>query len=278
MPSVDFAMGSQHFIKVINDLEETRARIESEHAIHTQEHEAKMREMDIAITYAKSVQDGDKGDAGDVGPMPEAGVHYAFPKDGVSPDPDAIAEAVIKRIKQPRDGKDAVVDHAKIAQMAAKLIPIPRNGKDAISPTVDDILEAVKEKITLEHIPGLKGEMDSYRSQLAGKVYGRDTSIRGGGDTVAAGSGVTITQSNGVKTISSSGVAGFTTLVATETPDGTILVFTFAAATAKPSFIILDGVWTQDTGKNGTVNWTWNNGTKKATVAIAPLSDILGVV
>lgn len=71
---------------------------------------------------------------------------------------------------------------------------------------------------------------------------------------------------------------GFTTLTATETPNGTLKVFTFSGASAQPSFIISDNVMMQATTKAGTVNWTWSSGPKQATMTIAPIDDILGIV
>ncbi len=71
---------------------------------------------------------------------------------------------------------------------------------------------------------------------------------------------------------------GFTTLAATETPNANLKIFTFSTATAQPSFIISDGIMMQATAADGTVNWTYVVGTKKATMTIPPTSDILGIV
>ena len=87
--------------------------------------------------------------------------------------------------------------------------------------------------------------------------------------------GATITQArDGTTTIAFSG-AGFTTLTATETPNGVLTVFTFASATAKPSYIISDNVWLKPISKAGTVNWTWLG--TEATLTIPPLDDCWGV-
>jgi hypothetical protein len=57
-------------------------------------------------------------------------------KDGVSPDPGAIAELVLARVPTPKDGKDAApIDYARIVLEVAKQIPPPKDGKDA--PPVD---------------------------------------------------------------------------------------------------------------------------------------------
>jgi hypothetical protein len=71
---------------------------------------------------------------------------------------------------------------------------------------------------------------------------------------------------------------GFTTIAATETPNGSTTVFTFSTAAAQPSYIVSDNVWLKPTSKAGTTNWTWNAGTKKATLTIPPTDDIWGVV
>lgn len=100
-------------------------------------------------------------------------------------------------------------DIQDIAELAARMLPVP--------PEIDHELLAdkVAEKITkgkkikVEHIAGLREEVDSYRNQLAGKVYGKDTWARGGGDTVVAGTNVTFTKdANGNKIINASGSSG----------------------------------------------------------------------
>lgn len=189
------------------------------------------------------------------------------PEDGKSVDEAAVLDKLRAYIPPP-----VIIDHKKIAKEVVKLVPV------ATPPTLEEILEGIKKHLTVEHIPGLKNEITSYRSQLAGKKYGVDTWVRGGGDIVLAGTNVTISDVAGKKVISASGGSGFTTLDATETPDGNITVFTFSLASAKPTYIVADGVWTKATGKNGQVNWTWNAGAKKATMNVAPLSDIYAVV
>lgn len=72
--------------------------------------------------------------------------------------------------------------------------------------------------------------------------------------------------------------AGLTQLASTETPNGVITVFTFSTATAKPSFLVVDNVFQKATSKAGTVNWTWSAGPKQATLTIAPVDDIYGIV
>lgn len=69
---------------------------------------------------------------------------------------------------------------------------------------------------------------------------------------------------------------GFTALSATETPNGVLKVFTFASATAQPSYLVVDNVWMKAVTKSGTVNWTWLG--TQATLTIPPVDDIWGVV
>ena len=73
------------------------------------------------------------------------------------------------------------------------------------------------------------------------------------------------------------GGGGFTVLQPTETPDGSRKVFTFAAATGQPTFIVSDNATMQATTKSGTVNWTWNAGTLQATMTIPPQDDIVAI-
>lgn len=82
----------------------------------------------------------------------------------------------------------------------------------------------------------------------------------------------------GTSTASTGG--GFTTLTATEIPSSItpVYIFTFPAAIAQPSFIISDNVWQRAITKSGTVNWTWNTGTKQATFIVPPQDEVLGIV
>ena len=66
-------------------------------------------------------------------------------KDGVSPDPQAIAEAAAKLIPTPKDGVSP--DPQAIAEAAAKLVPTPEPGRDAVPPTVRDVADVVLAKI-----------------------------------------------------------------------------------------------------------------------------------
>ena len=98
-----------------------------------------------------------------------------------------------------------------------------------------------------------------------------------------AGTGISITSvANTITrqmdtTISSTGGGGFSTLLPIETPNGSLTVFTFSTATAQPTFIISDGIMMQATSKAGTVNWTWDNATHKATMSVPPQDDIIAI-
>lgn len=202
---------------------------------------------------------GDKGDRGDLGLRGLAGKDAVAKdgkdgrdgKDGKTPDVMTIASQVLKMIRAPQDGKDAIFD------------------KDTI---VAEVLTAIKDKksLTKAHIYGLEEEMVSVRS-LAGKQYGKDTWARGGGDTVSAGTNVTITRNaNGDKVINSSGSGGSGYQQPTVgVVNGVNAVFTWTSA---PSVIIVDqGRPMQKVSSDGTVNWT---GTTVTTLAVAPNFDI----
>lgn len=75
----------------------------------------------------------------------------------------------------------------------------------------------------------------------------------------------------------SGGTGGFTTIDATEIPNGVRTVFTFPTATGQPAFIVSDNAMMRATTANGTVNWTWNAGTLEATMTIPPNEDIVGI-
>lgn len=184
------------------------------------------------------------------GPQGVQGVEGRPGRDGVSPEIDyeRIIKGVTSYIPKPKDGKD---------------------GKDGSAPTAEEIIGMLFSPDRLELQKLVEMRLDPHVQNLRRLV------MRGGGDTVAAGTGVTITQSNGVKTISASGVS---TLTSTETPNGSRTAFTFASATAQPSYIVADNVWYRATTKSGTVNWTWNSGTKQATLTIPPTDEIFAIV
>lgn len=100
---------------------------------------------------------------------------------------------------------------------------------------------------------------------------------------IVPGPGMTITDSvvNGLHTLtfsSSGGSGGITTLAATETPNGNLTTFTFADASAQPSFLVVDNVWMKATTATGSTNWTWDSGAKQATLSIPASDDIWALI
>lgn len=238
--------------RLVKELETLKEKTQAEHtdaqSKREQEHAAALQEIKQKVSEAhahiRGIAKGEKGDPGQNG------------KDGAPGKDGKDGESIVGPAgKDGKDGKDA----------------------EPLDPQV--IIDLILEKKFLkpEHIDGLTEEIASYRAQLAGQHYGSTTMVRGGGDTVAAGTGVTITTVNGVKTISASS-SGFTTLTATETPDGSATVFTFAAAAAQPSYLVVDNVWLRPTTAKGTVNWTWNAGLKQATLTSPAADEIFGIV
>lgn len=219
-------------------------------------------------------------------------------KDGVTPDQNQIVKDVLAQIRQPKDGETPVVDHQKIAQMAASLIPVPQNGtnadvKEAVALTVPQVLAELDKRVPLLG-DALRAGLEAYAKEFLSK-----STINGGTSAIAikqsgtlkvqsaatlnfTGAGApTITHDQaGVTSLSfaSGGGGGLTALTATETPNGSITIFTFSAASAQPTYLVVDNVWMKATSKAGTVNWTWNGGTKKATLAVPADDDIWGVV
>lgn len=234
-------------------------------------------QVEETITAAKAIAKGDKGDPAPAIDLDLLAHKVALlmprPADGVDGDAGADADEdaiqtrlytkLLKALPPPEKGdpgepgKAATIDHVELA---------------------DTLLEKLKndKSLKIEHIGGIKEQMDKYWQQ----VHKRFNSgvFSGGGDSVTAGTNVTITNVNGRKVISAAGGSGFTALAATETPNGSLTVFTFAGASAQPSYLRVDNVWVKAVSASGTVNWTWNNGTKKATLAVAPQDDIEGIV
>lgn len=148
--------------------------------------------------HAQRIQNlppGPRGERGERGPT------------GVAKQPPTL-EQILAKIPTPKDGVSPNVQD--VAAEVMSLITLPENGKDAV---IDQkaIVEELFEKITAKDfdwrkIPGLANEMASYRNQLAGKQYGKDTLIRGGGMTMSAGSNITLVpQPDGTVQINASG-------------------------------------------------------------------------
>ena len=105
----------------------------------------------------------------------------------------------LARIRNPKDGKDAVIDEEKLAAAFVKYI------KD-------------KQLIAPGDIKGLTEEMASYRQQMAWKQAGQ----HGAGDTIVAGTNIQIvTLPDGTKRISAIGAGtGSVTDVSVITANG----------------------------------------------------------
>ena len=197
-------MFSQH-----EELQKLIESAKNTHDAFTQQAEATLKRLEQKMESLTMPAKGDKGD------MPIAGVHFPIPKDG----------------KHGKDGETPSIDYGIIIKTVLKNIPTPKNGKDGESVNAEDIAkEIVKKKLIKgEHIDGYDATMKAFSRQLAGKIYGKDTLIRGGGDTVAAGSGVTITTDvNGKKVIAATGSGH--TFVYNEVLGGSGTAFTFATA------------------------------------------------
>lgn len=179
------------------------------------EMERRIKKLDEALSsYYKELArlskiQGEKGDTGNPG---RDGANGRDGRDTKEIDVYALKNQILSLIRQPEDGKDALID--------------------------DDRLEEMLEKVLEKHKERLENEVSSYRNQLAGKVYGKDTWARGGGDTVAAGSNITITNVNGQKVISSTGGSS-TALIPVGPVNAVNNVFDVIS---RPSSVISDGI------------------------------------
>ncbi len=176
-----------------------------------------------------------------------------------------------------RDGKDG--RHGKDGQHGRNGID-GKQGINAKEVDIEQLLVMLIEKVQKEKLIDIS-HIRNFQSFMKGKTkYGVDELMHGGSFDLVAGTNVTITTSGGKKTIAATSGGGFTTLTATETPNGVLQIFTFATATAKPSFIIADNAWMKPVSAAGTTNWTWNAGTKQATFSgtYAPSDDVEGIV
>lgn len=158
-------------------------------------------------------------------------------------------QAALKRINQQKDKVEVRIDNGEVRSVRGELTR----------------LEGLIEKV---------GKYE-YGAQLQVQAGG---SIIGFTGIINFKTGFTVVQNNQGVDITANAAGGITTLAPNETPNGSITVFTLSTATAKPSFVVSDHSFLPATDKDGTVNWTWNNGTKKVTMTVAPNDDIFGIV
>lgn len=183
------------------------------------------------------------------GYTPKKGVDYFDGNDGDTPEVDyeAIIARVLTEIRQPEDGKDAILD---IEVLTNEVIENIRKGK----------------KLKKEDIDGYMAEMASYRGQLAGKIYGKDTWARGSGTTVSAGANVTLVpQADGTVQINASG-GGSGTNVATQysltaVQAGSDVTIDISQLTNFATFDSLIAVYRNNTMQTETLNFTFANPT-----------------
>ncbi len=167
-------------------------------------------------------------------------------------DTQALTRQVLKQIPENKASLKIIQEKFEIDPMSVieKIMELSRQGKF---------------KLKKENIDGLEQTMSAFQSQL-GRGY-----LHGGGDTVKAGTNVTITiDSSGKKVINSTGGSGFTVLNTASTVNGSNQTFVFSTATAQPTFIVSDGIYFTALDSNGNTQWSWNAGTKTATLTIPP--------
>ncbi len=194
---------------------------------------------------------------------------------GKNADEKAIEERVIARIPAPKAGEDA--DPTEVAKIVMDMLAGEEKDETDANAIVAQVIKEITDKKILkpEHIVGLSDNLKRFASQLKpGMGY-----VHGGGITrLTAGTNITITKLADQSYRITAAGGGFTVLAATEIPNGNRTVFTFAAAAAQPTYMRVDGTLTKAVSASGTVNWTWNNGLKKATLAVPAQDDIDAIV
>lgn len=169
------------------------------------------------------------------------------------------------KIITPQKGKDyfdgETPSEEKLISLIKPLIPEPQKGKDGNIITTDEIIEKLKNKLSifdLKDLEWLNSKKDNIQWSSAGfKVY-TDSTLTGDGSFA-----------NPLSVVG----GGFTILSAIGTVDGSNQTFTF---TQVPTFIVVDGAWYQKTDNNGVVQWS-NVGLTISTT-ITPSNSIFGVL
>lgn len=223
-------------------------------------HQTFLDKVEEISAHAKTIHNLPKGEKGDTPSIDYPGIirevvkAIPVPENGKDVDENALVEKVYGMIKKPKDGRTPIIDEERIAVRAAKLVPKPIVQEMDHEALADLVVEKIAKgkKFKIEHVSGLKEEVASYRNQLAGKVYGKDTWARGGGDTVIAGTGITITSTvNGQKQISAPGSPG--TAVYEEVPTGSGTTFTLAHTPIAGTLRLYRGGARQESGSDYTL-------------------------
>lgn len=127
---------------------------QAEFALHIFELENKfdtsMEGVQEAITLAKKINknlETLKPDINEI--VTEVLLHVPAPKDADEKKIiDAVTQEIIKRIRVPKDGKDAIVDYNSIVKTVLELIPTPKNGVDGLDGS-PDTAEDIRNKLEL---------------------------------------------------------------------------------------------------------------------------------
>jgi hypothetical protein len=200
------------------------------------------------------------------GKTPVAGVDFEVP---LAPDPEPIAERAVELALPEIEKRLPAL--ATAIRDALELLPEGEGPGVSVIKGLDQFVKDMVEKHAYSMGGGAVVSIMSNGAQKVQQVS--NMNFKGAGaPTITIGA-------NGVTELDfAAGGGGITTLAATETPNSSITVFTFSTAAAQPSYIVSDNVWLRATTKSGTVNWTWNSGTKKATLTIAPQDEIYAIV
>lgn len=194
------------------------------------------------------------------------------PEDGVAPTVEDIATTLLKQPKLYKIIKKMLKsgDKTNIAQSDTE----EKDEGDAMKAFVEEKIAGV-----MKMLEGKVAEVRNYAAMnagmpaggLAGKIYGKDTSLRGGGDIVLAGNGVTIVNSGGKKIINAT-PAALGIIAVSGTIDDTNVTFT---AATQPTLLNINGSFYQKTG--GTFTWTYVAGTITLNNAVGTGGSIFGI-